>query len=48
MQNDRAKFKKEFKTRVYEFILQLIKFIDSLPGDRTCDVKSQLMKVNFG
>jgi len=33
MQNDKAKFKKEFKERVYRFILRLIEFIDGLPKD---------------
>ncbi|MDI6689244.1 MAG: four helix bundle protein [Actinomycetota bacterium] len=33
MQNDKVKFKKEFKERVYRFILKLIKFIDNLPKD---------------
>lgn len=30
MQNDRSKFKKEFKRRLYGFVLRLIKFIGSL------------------
>ena len=30
MENDRAKFKNEFKQRLYLFILKLIKFIDKL------------------
>ncbi|MEW6556200.1 MAG: four helix bundle protein [Elusimicrobiota bacterium] len=38
MENDKAKFKKEFKERIYQYILKLIKFIDNLPKDRTCDV----------
>lgn len=33
MQNDNAKFKIEFKKRLYNFVLKLIKFIDSLPKD---------------
>jgi len=28
--NDKEKFKKEFKQRIYKFILDLIKFLDSL------------------
>lgn len=33
MQNDREKFKNEFKKRLYNFVLKLIKFIDELPSD---------------
>lgn len=33
MQNDREKFKKEFKRRLYDFTLKLIEFIDKLPYD---------------
>ncbi len=33
MQNDRAKFKKEFKARLYTFSLRLVGFIDNLPND---------------
>lgn len=33
MQNDKAKIKKEFKKRLYEFTLKLIEFIDGLPND---------------
>ena len=33
MQNDNPKFKKEFKKRVYHFILKLIKFVDNLAKD---------------
>src|SRR3989338_6399785 len=33
MQNDRSKFKIEFKTRLYSFTLKLIEFIDKLPND---------------
>ena len=33
MQNDKAKFKKEFKKRLYNFALELIKFLDKLPKD---------------
>ena len=38
MQNDNAKFKKEFKERLYRFVLRLIKFIDTLPKSPTCGV----------
>jgi len=33
MQNDKSKFKKEFKRRLYEFVLKMIEFIDRLPND---------------
>ncbi len=33
MENDRAKFKIEFKKRLYSFTLQLVEFIDHLPTD---------------
>lgn len=33
MQNDKAKFKIEFKKRLYVFVLRLIEFIDKLPKD---------------
>ena len=33
MQNDNAKFKNEFKKRLYNFVLSLIKFIDKLSKD---------------
>jgi len=33
MQNDKSKFKNEFKKRLYKFTLQLIEFIDKLPND---------------
>ena len=33
MQNDKAKFKNEFKKRLYDFALKLIKFLDGLPRD---------------
>lgn len=36
MQSDKAKFKKEFKSRLYSFVLRLVKLIESLPKDRTC------------
>ena len=38
MQNDSAKFKNEFKKRLYAWALRLIKFIDKLPKDSTCSV----------
>ena len=33
MQNDKAKFKKDFKRRLYGFALKLIEFLDALPKD---------------
>jgi len=38
MQNDSAKFKNEFKRRLYNWVLRLIKFIDKLPKDSVCSV----------
>ena len=33
MQNDKSKFKKEFKKRLYAFTLRLVDFLDKLPND---------------
>ena len=33
MQNDREQSKKDFKKRLYHFVLKLIDFLDALPGD---------------
>ena len=33
MQDDKSKFKDEFKKRLYRFVLKLIEFIDKLPND---------------
>ncbi|MHC4121289.1 MAG: four helix bundle protein [Planctomycetota bacterium] len=33
MQNDKSKFKKEFKKRLYAFTLRLVEFLDKLPND---------------
>ena len=33
MQNDKSKFKKEFKRRLYDFTLKTIEFPDNLPKD---------------
>ena len=33
MENDKSKFKKEFKKRLYTFVLRLIEFLDNLPKD---------------
>jgi four helix bundle protein len=35
MQNDKAKFKEEFKNRVYRFALDVIGFVDRLPVEQT-------------
>ena len=42
MKNDKEKFKNEFKKRLYFFVLNLIKFVDSLDKrDATCRVISE-------
>jgi len=33
MQNDKAKLKKQFKKRLYDFTLKLIEFLDKLPDN---------------
>lgn len=38
MQNDNAKFKVEFKKRLYSWVLRLIKFLDKLPKDSISSV----------
>ena len=38
MENDKTKFKNEFKKRLYNFVLRLIKFIDTLPKSSVNDV----------
>lgn len=38
MENDNVKFKMEFKKRLYNWVLRLIKFIDKLPKDSVCSV----------
>ncbi|MFH1183300.1 MAG: four helix bundle protein [Candidatus Moraniibacteriota bacterium] len=38
MENDKAKFKIDFKKRIYAWVLRLIKFIDKLPRDSVCQV----------
>ena len=38
MESDNVKFKNEFKKRLYNWVLRLIKFIDRLPKDSTCSV----------
>jgi len=45
MQNDNAKFKKEFKDRLYRFVLRLIKFVSILPKNQiTAVIIPQLLK----
>lgn len=45
MQNDKAKFKNEFKARLYNLVLKLISFLEKLPKDRiTQVVVDQLMR----
>ncbi|MFA4818316.1 MAG: four helix bundle protein [Patescibacteria group bacterium] len=38
MENDKLKFKNEFKKRLYSFVLSLIKFIESLSKGAVSDV----------
>ena len=38
MKNGSAKFKNEFKKRLYVWVLDLVRFIDSLPKDSVCNV----------
>lgn len=38
MENDKVKFKMEFKKRIYNWVLRLIKFIDKLPKDSVCQI----------
>jgi len=33
MENDKSKFKNEFKKRLYNFVLKLIEFLNNLPKD---------------
>lgn len=45
MKNDKEKFKMEFKKKLYQFTLRLLKFIDSLPKDRsTTMIADQLLR----
>jgi four helix bundle protein len=45
MQNDKAKFKEEFKNRVYRFALDIIGFADRLPVEQTSRIISdQLLR----
>lgn len=38
MQNDKSKFKEEFKRRIYVYSLEIIKFVDELPKDRSSEI----------
>ncbi|MDH5364233.1 MAG: four helix bundle protein [Dehalococcoidia bacterium] len=45
MQNDKAKFKDEFKRRVYKFALDVIGFVDRLSAEQTSRILSdQLLR----
>jgi len=45
MQNDKLKFKDEFKRRIYRFALEIIGFIDELMKDKTCEIiNNQLLR----
>ena len=45
MQSDSVKFKNEFKKRLYNWVLRLIKFVDKLPKDSVCRILcSQLIR----
>ena len=38
MENDKSKFKIEFRKRLYSWVLKLIKFIEKLPQNSVCAV----------
>ena len=45
MQNDKLKFKKDFKRRLYAFTLKLVEFIDKLPNDNVSNrIGDQLLR----
>jgi len=49
MQNDKSKFKDEFKKRLYNFVLKLIKFLDKLPNDNVSKrIGDQLLRSGTG
>jgi len=49
MQNDKKKFKKEFKRRLYNFVLKLIEFLDRLPKDNVSrKIGDQLLRSGTG
>jgi len=49
MQNDKSKFKNEFKKRLYNFTLKLIEFLDRLPKDNVSKrIGDQLLRSGTG
>lgn len=45
MQNDKLKFKKDFKKRLYTFTLKLVELIDKLPNDNVSNrIGDQLLR----
>ena len=49
MQNDKEKFKNEFKRRLYNFVLKLIEFLDRLPKDNVSKrIGDQLLRSGTG
>ncbi|MFZ2149098.1 MAG: four helix bundle protein [Sedimentisphaerales bacterium] len=49
MQNDKEKFKNEFKKRLYNFVLRLIEFLDRLPKDNVSRrIGDQLLRSRTG
>lgn len=38
MQNNKSKFKDDFKRRAYRFALEIIKFVDELPKEKACEI----------
>lgn len=45
MKNDKSKFKKDFKKRLYAFTLKLVEFIDKLPNDNVSNrIGDQLLR----
>lgn len=38
MKNDKEKFKKELKSRIYKWVLRLIQYIDTLPKGQTTTI----------
>jgi four helix bundle protein len=49
MQNDKEKFKNEFKKRLYNFVLKLIEFLDRLPKDNVSRrIGDQLLRSGTG
>ena len=41
MKNDNEKFKNEFKKRLYQWVLRLIKWLETLPKDSVCYILSK-------